>query len=167
MGLESCKACWDQTPPGQGTPLGTRPPWDQAPTPRDQALPSGTRHPLWTESQTPVKTLPCPKLRLRVVNIDSTLKVLRIHLKAFAFAFVVAFALAQCKWTLSFIIGVWWHEYWLQFVEAAFVQHISVPSQCAGADSGWGTRQKRWNSVRTITGRHADMHTNTPHTHKV
>ena len=29
-------------------------------TPRDQAPPSGADPPLWTESQMPVKTLPCP-----------------------------------------------------------------------------------------------------------
>ena len=59
MGLETCKACWDQTPPQDQTPLEQGTPWDQAPhrastrrtrhppgpgTPQDQA-PPGTRHP--------------------------------------------------------------------------------------------------------------------------
>ena len=54
----------DQEPLGPGTPPrirhppGTRPPG---------AGPPGTRHPPWTEWQTGVKILPCPKLRLRAV----------------------------------------------------------------------------------------------------
>ena len=75
-----------QTPPGPDTPLDQTPPRirhppDQTPpwgsdTPRDQTTPPrirhppGTRHtprdqtpPLWTESHTPVKILPWPKLR--------------------------------------------------------------------------------------------------------
>ena len=54
--------------PGADTPLG-------ADNPRRTRLPHQTRTPLGadtppmlTESQTPVKTLPCPKLRLRAVN---------------------------------------------------------------------------------------------------
>ena len=67
----------DQAPPGPGTPLGPDPHLGPAPpgpgtpprpgTPPDQTLPGPdtpwTRHP-------PVNILPCPKLRLRAVNID-------------------------------------------------------------------------------------------------
>ena len=51
----------EQTPPwGQTTP-GADPHWDQA-SPWDQTPPSPTDQapPMWTESQTSVKTLPCP-----------------------------------------------------------------------------------------------------------
>ena len=55
-------------------PPRTRHPLDQAPAPLDQT--PRTRHPpdqppppLWTEWQTGVKILPCPKLRLRAVKI--------------------------------------------------------------------------------------------------
>ena len=49
--------------------------------------PPGTRHtPLWTEWQTGVKILPCPKVRLRAVNILAMIWFLlailqRLHIK--------------------------------------------------------------------------------------
>ena len=46
-------------PPGADTPPGTRHP-PGADTPRDQAPPREQTPTLLTESQTPVKTLPCP-----------------------------------------------------------------------------------------------------------
>ena len=66
---------WDYAPPpGIMQPPGTmHPPWDHAPpgpcTPRTMHPPGPCTPPLLTESQTPVKTLPCPKL-LRAVNIQ-------------------------------------------------------------------------------------------------
>ena len=58
-------------------PPGGRPPWMQTPqrqtpwrqTPLDADLPGGRPCPLWTEWDTRVKTLPCPKLRLRAVKM--------------------------------------------------------------------------------------------------
>ena len=56
--------------PGGG--LHQAPPWEQ--TPREQAPPESNPPPdqappsLWTEWQTGVKILPCPKLRLRAVT---------------------------------------------------------------------------------------------------
>ena len=49
------------TPPGCRPTLQADPPWMQ--TPRRQTFP------LWTEWCTGVKTLPCPKLRLRAVKM--------------------------------------------------------------------------------------------------
>ena len=79
---------WMQSSPGCRPP-GCRPPWMQTPwmqtPPLDADPPSGCRSPwscdlwcmlgsqpsLWTEWQSGVKTLPCPKLCLRVINIIS------------------------------------------------------------------------------------------------
>ena len=48
----------DQPPAQDQPPPQDQPsPWDQAP-PQDQAPPRDQASPLWTESQTPVKTLP-------------------------------------------------------------------------------------------------------------
>ena len=61
----------EQVPPGT-RPLGAGTPPDQTPTPPVAGTPSRTRShppppPPWTEWQTGVKILPCPKLRLRAV----------------------------------------------------------------------------------------------------
>ena len=51
-------------PPWRQTPSGCRTPWMQTPA---RQTPTPCRPPLWTEWQTGVETLPCPKLRLRAV----------------------------------------------------------------------------------------------------
>ena len=54
-------------PPSNHTPLeqaSVPPPWEQPHTPPQE---QPRTHPLWTEWQTGVKILPCPKLRLRAV----------------------------------------------------------------------------------------------------
>ena len=51
-------------------PPGCRPAWRQTCLPREaDTHPRRQNSPLWTEWHTGVKTLPCPRLRLRVVKI--------------------------------------------------------------------------------------------------
>ena len=62
-GISTRHSPWDQTPPQSRHPLGADTPRSRHPpgagTPPDQTpLPPGAGTPLWTESQTPVKTLP-------------------------------------------------------------------------------------------------------------
>ena len=78
------RSTWTETLPEQRPPSpGQRPPSPgQRPslteTPRTETTllvmwpvtHSGTETPLWTESQTGVKTLPCPKLRLQAIEIQ-------------------------------------------------------------------------------------------------
>ena len=54
-------------------PLGMHPPDMHAPSPGTHTPYGAHMPPLWTEWQTGVKKLPCPKLRLRAVNIYSKL----------------------------------------------------------------------------------------------
>ena len=77
------------TPPGPGTPPREQTPRDQAPSPRSRAPGPGTPS-LLTESQTPVKTLPCPNF-VAGGNKQQTSK------KIFTFAF----AFVRCEWALK------------------------------------------------------------------
>ena len=76
-----CRPPWMQTPP-RGRPPGADPldadptldaesPWMQSPLVMWPVMHAGK---LWTEWQTGVKTLPCPKLRLREVNRPLSLR---------------------------------------------------------------------------------------------
>ena len=101
-GIPHCKACWDSTHPRCKACWDTtcNACWDSThpPAARHAEIPpamhAGIAHtpcckacwdttcnacwdtnPLWTEWQTGVKILPCPKLHLRAVNIEASLKV--------------------------------------------------------------------------------------------
>ena len=61
------------TPPAMYTPCHTCPPTMHVP-PTTMHAPLPRTLPLWTEWQTGVKILPCPKLRLQAVNITQILQ---------------------------------------------------------------------------------------------
>ena len=101
----------DQAPPR------SRPPWDQA-LPRSRppgtrqppgADPPRTRHPLLTESQTPVKTLPCPNFVAGGKNVSwyGTTEIHNAHFSSLNNWLKIQFNCDMCHLTMNGMSS-WW-----------------------------------------------------------